>query len=248
VIGPNARLRRERGLGGIVGDSLNLFFEHFGAFVAMVFPAAITSLAFSLLPIAFNNDTAAAVIFLISLPVDFIVFELVTSAGVVYLDQIDQQDRIPTAESLDRAQHRIGIVLGASIRATLITVALAITIVGIPFAIMRVVRWSFLSQVVMLDDKTGEEVLATSARLVEGYWWSTFGRLIVTSLVVGVPSVIVSGIAAAAAPAIVAAFVDAAFSFVTVPYGIITTTLIYYHLKTRKQVIPRYPNAGGATP
>jgi hypothetical protein len=86
----------------------------------------------------------------------------------------------------------------------------------------------------MLDGKSGGEALAASADLVEGHWWVTAGRLLVTGLVVGIPLLIVSSIANAALPVILAVFVDSALVFVTVPYGIITTTLMYFDLKTRK--------------
>jgi hypothetical protein len=228
------QLRGQRDLGAIVGDSFTLFFAHFGNLASIVFPAAITSLALSLLAVAVNDEAIVALIFVASIIIQFLVFEFVRSAAVVYLDSLDRVETIPSAEALDRAQQRLGIITGAAIRSSLIVAAFSVTIIGIPFAINRLVRWAFLGQVIMLEDKRGEDVLAASSDLVSGYWWSTFGRLIVTGLVIGLPTVIVSGIANAAIPAIGAAFVDAALVFVTAPYGIISTTLMYYHLQTRK--------------
>lgn len=230
----NLPLRRERDLGAIVGDSFSFLFAHFGALAAIVFPAAVTSLAFSLLTVAIEDDVVLTLVFIASIVVQFIIFEFVRSAGVTYLDSLDRQQAIPSAESLDRAQQKIGIIGGAAIRSALIVAAFAITIVGIPWAIMRIVRWSFLSQFIMLEDKRGEEVLAASAALVQGSWWQTAGRLLVTGIVLGLPTLLVSGIANAALPGVIAAFVDAALVFITVPYGIITTTLMYFDLKTRK--------------
>jgi hypothetical protein len=227
-------LRRERDVGAIIGDSFSLLIGHFGAFAAIVFPAMITSLAFSLLALAMESVVAIILILIVSLIVEFVVFEIVRSAGVVYLDQLDRRDEIPSAESLDRAQARIGVIGGAAIRASLITAGFAVTLIGIPWAIMRIVRWAFLSQVIMLEDKRGEDVLATSAELVRSFWWITFGRLILTGLVIGLPTLLVSGVADAIVSPLAGTFVDAALVFVTVPYGIISTTLMYFDLKTRK--------------
>lgn len=227
-------LRRERDLGAIVGDSFTLYFAHLGALTAIVFPAVVTSLALSLLAVAIDDEVVVTLILVVSVIAQFLVFEFVRSAGVVYLDSFDRRLPIPSAESLDQAQQRLGIISGAAVRSSFIVLALAITIVGIPWAVMRLVRWAFLSQEIMLEGKQGEEVLAASAALVQGYWWSTLGRLLVTGIVVGLPTLIVSGIANAVLSDVIAAFVDAALVFVTVPYGILTTTLMYFDLKTRK--------------
>jgi hypothetical protein len=230
----NVPLRRERDLSAVIGDSFTILFAHFGALAAIVLPAVVASLAFSLVTVAIEDDTAATLVLFASVVVQVIVFEFVRSAGVVYLDGFDRRDVIPSAESLDRAQQRFGVIAGAVIRSELIILALAMTIVGIPWAIMRVVRWAFISQVIMLEQKAGEEVLATSAQLVSGYWWATAGRLLVSGIIVLVPAFFVSGLAVVALPAILSAFVDAAIVFVTVPYGIISTTLMYFDLKARK--------------
>jgi hypothetical protein len=227
-------LRRERDLGAIVGDSFNLYFVHLGPLAAIVFPAAVTSLALSLLAVAISDEVVVTLILIVSVIAQFLVFEFVRSAGVVYLDSFDRRVTITSAEALDQAQQRLGIISSAAVRSTFIVLALAITIVGIPWAIMRLVRWAFLSQAIMLEEKQGEEVLAASAALVQGYWWSTAGKLLVTGIVVGLPTVVVSGIANAALPDVIAAFVDTALVFVTAPYGIISTTLMYFDLKSRK--------------
>jgi predicted lysophospholipase L1 biosynthesis ABC-type transport system permease subunit len=113
-------LRRERDLGTIVNDSLSLYVRHFGQFAAIVFPAVVASLVFALLILVTDTDALAFAIFIASIVVQFIVFRFVSSAGVVYLDRLDQRNAIPSAESLDLAQQRIADIGGAAIRSTLI--------------------------------------------------------------------------------------------------------------------------------
>lgn len=52
---------------------------------------------------------------------------------------------------------------------------LTITIVGIPFAIYRFIRWSLFAEACMLDDLSATESLRRSSELVKGRWWRTFG-------------------------------------------------------------------------
>ena len=66
-------------------------------------------------------------------------------------------------------------VIGVTVRYFGITVLLAITVVGIPFAIARLVRWFFSLQAVVLRDLPPSEALELSSRVVAGRWWRTLG-------------------------------------------------------------------------
>jgi hypothetical protein len=227
-------MRRERDLGAIVGDSFTILFANFRPLAAVVFPAVVTSIAVSVVLLAIENAVAAFVASIVAFAVQFAVYEVVEAAGVGYLDARDRGEPLTSADALDRAQERLGIILGAAIRAFAISFLMAITIVGIPWAVMRFIRWAFLSQTIMIEDKRGEAVLASSAELVRGYWWVTFGRLIVTTLVVGFPAFVVYQVAAVAISLVIGGIVSGLLVFVTAPYAIISTTLMYFDLKTRK--------------
>jgi hypothetical protein len=54
-------------------------------------------------------------------------------------------------------------------------VLLTITVVGIPFAIHRFIRWSLFAEACMLDDLSATGSLRRSSELVKGRWWRTFG-------------------------------------------------------------------------
>jgi hypothetical protein len=54
-------------------------------------------------------------------------------------------------------------------------VLLTITVVGIPFAIHRFIRWSLFAQACMLGDLSATESLRGSSVLIRGRWWRTFG-------------------------------------------------------------------------
>jgi hypothetical protein len=70
--------------------------------------------------------------------------------------------------------------------------------------------------------------------MVEGRWWITFGRLVASGLVVGLPVVIVSQAILLTVPGVLGIIASHIPDFLALPYGIITSTLIYFDLKTRK--------------
>jgi len=55
----------------------------------------------------------------------------------------------------------------------LIIVLLVISIVGIPWAIMRFVRWLLTMQAIVLDGANWKNARLVSAKLVTGRWWRT---------------------------------------------------------------------------
>ncbi|MGH2551416.1 MAG: hypothetical protein ACRDHN_18670, partial [Thermomicrobiales bacterium] len=122
------------------------------------------------------------------------------------------------------------------------TVALlAISVVGIPFAIARAVRWLFVSQVVLIESVDWREAQAMSSRTVFGHWRRTAGT-----------SVLLAIVGTAVAPALGIAFLvifspgiryvnwfSSLLFAVTVPLSVIGMTLLYFELRqNRPQVEP----------
>lgn len=244
-------LRRERMLGEIVSDAFTIYFAYWRQMATIAIPAVLVSVAFSLLILAVTGDSSSGafaetesdsldidgwviLITLISLPFQFVAYQLVSGGGVAFMDETDQGKTLAPAEALDAAQARLGTLLRAALRATVIAFLLTITIIGLPLAIWRLVRWIFLSQVIMVDGTQGEQVLAQSAALVQGRWWNTLGRLLVTGLIVTIPVGILGGAFEAAFPGVVGTILSASTGLISIPYGIIATTLMFFDLKIRK--------------
>jgi hypothetical protein len=228
-------LRRERDVGAIIGDSFILLFGHWGGLARIVAPAVLVNVAIGLLAYAVEDDEAlSSVLLFAALPVQLVAFQLVSAAAVAGLNSRDQGREIDSGAALDSAQERFGDVVGASLRATGIVVLLSVTLIGIPWAIKRLVKWAFIIQSIIVDGQRGEPSLAYSESVVEGRWWITLGRLVASGLVVGLPVVIVSQVILLAMPGVVGIIAAHVLDFLTLPYGIISTTLIFFDLKTRK--------------
>ena len=124
---------------------------------------------------------------------------------------------------------RFGAMLGASFLAGLAVILMAITIIGVPFAIFFGVRWYFVMQTASLERCGPLIALARSSDLVRGNWWRVFGIL----LLIGIVLAIANGIASASlgfipyvGPMVVA--------ILFAPVWIIAQTLLYHDLRVRR--------------
>ncbi len=76
-------------------------------------------------------------------------------------------------------------------RSLVIVMVLLISVVGIPFGIWFLVRYQFMAQVVVTEDRNGKDALARSAELVKGRWWHTAVIVAAINLIVAATGLIV---------------------------------------------------------
>jgi hypothetical protein len=248
-------LRRTRDLGEIIADSFSLFFKHWQRLLQIASPLIVAALAFGFLTVfqqdainvtgtAEQGDLAIEIttsfwlglaVLPFAIVIGWIVTQVVNCAVVHALAVLEETGELPQAEEAwQAAWKKLGSVLGASLRMLVITLLLAITLVGIPWAIARIVRWIFIPQAIMLDGATGRTALATSASLVHGHWWNTLGRYILLSLIVGIPAWGLSSTVSAAIPGYFGGVLGSMASYALSPVSLIGMTLIYYDLKLKR--------------
>jgi hypothetical protein len=170
----------------------------------------------------------------LAIPIYFVVTVLAAGGLVIYLDRADKGDTLTSSDALDESQNKLGPLIGATFRASVILFLLYITIIGIPFMLYRLVRWCYLVMVVVIENVSGSRVLARSAELVQGNWWNTLGRLLVVYLVISIPTGILSQALSAAFPGVGGILLSSVTGFVTTPFAIIGVTLMYFDRYTRK--------------
>lgn len=94
--------------------------------------------------------------------------------AIVYVVREIQNGRTPGIREAYRfATHSALVVLKATLLAAGILFLLTISIVGIPWAVMRVVRWMLTVQAIVIDGASWLEARQVSAKAVEGHWWRT---------------------------------------------------------------------------
>jgi hypothetical protein len=131
-------------------------------------------------------------------------------------------------------------LLRALIRPSLIISLLALSVVGIPWAINRTVRWWFVAQAVILEDAAPVEAKRMSERLVAGRWWRTAAAcLLLTLVAVSAGPVLGILLLIVASPSIqyINFFSSLVYS-VMIPLAVIGSTVLYINLKRTRAGSP----------
>ena len=160
---------------------------------------------------------------------------IATAAVAVILDEIDAGRRILAGRAYRRVFERLRPLARGMAMEIGMVFLLTITVVGIPLAIHRFIRWSLFAEACMLGDLSASESLQRSSELVRGRWWRTFGF-----------TVLVDALAALSGPLLGVGlllltdhslnFINLAGSLVytfTVPFAAIQLTLYYFDLEAR---------------
>ena len=162
---------------------------------------------------------------------------IVTGAVIVALAEIDAGRSCSVTQVYGVVWRRLGSLLGAYIRSAFHVLLFTLTLVGVPWAIQRIVRWYFIPQAVLLEGKEAKEALSASANVVAGSWWRSFGI-----------TFIVGWIGLATGPTIAIFFLlftSASLTFVNgistlvyvalIPFVATALTLLYSDLRTRRE-------------
>jgi hypothetical protein len=116
------------------------------------------------------------------------------------------------------------------VRAAAVVIGLALTIVGIPWAVRQLIRYQFTPQVVVLEGRDGRSALARSTDLVRGRWWYIAFMMAMFNLFIGV-SVLVIGllllIALSGLPFWLYTALIAVVYALVVPLAAVAQTLLY---------------------
>ena len=126
----------------------------------------------------------------------------------------------------------------AVLRPVIIVAALALTVVGIPWAIARTVRWLFVAQAVIVDGAGPRQAAAASAGAVAGRWWRTAGIAIFLAVVGALPGPLL-GILLLVLASRSVRFVNGLSSLVyavLLPLSVIGFTLLYRDLDRSRGV------------
>lgn len=119
-----------------------------------------------------------------------------------------------------------------------IALGLVLVVPGIYLA----VRWFFVPQTVVIDGARGTRALAGSMRVTDGFWWRTFGIMLVAYLAAAIPGVLLSAPFTALADSTGRAVWQLAGTIVTeivtTPFVVLVATLLYFDLRARRAEAP----------
>lgn len=85
--------------------------------------------------------------------------------------------------AFNQVKYRFWRFIGSSLLYWIVVVFLSVSIIGIPFAIYFLTRWSFYIQAAMVEKPSATNALKRSSELVKGAWWRVFGIIIAIWLI-----------------------------------------------------------------
>lgn len=167
---------------------------------------------------------------------------VVAAVVIVFVRALVAGSAIGFARSYREMAQRFWRVVTGQLLATLGVTAMAITVIGLPFAVWKYVGWQFVQQEILFEDKPVREAFRGSSELVRGRWWHTVrvaGFLWLVSVVTG--------------PVVGFALIFTNFSLLwiniigsvvfalLVPYVALGHTLLYFDLGARAEQEPAKP-------
>ena len=230
-------LDRPRDLGDLLTVSFGLFMKHFSPLFSL---AMIPVIPYVLLidgvwgrTLADGPDTqsepAPTITYL--LVGVFVVQPLVTALVVRYLDALRDGREPSVGEALRDAMPFLLPAAGAIVLAAL-GIGVGFLLLVVP-GVWLAIRWLFVAQAVVIGGERGTAALRASAAIVDGQWWSTFGRMFVLNLV-GTAIALVLGIPAAAIDnGVVYVVLQTIGTAASIAFTALAVTLLYFDRRQR---------------
>lgn len=235
-------LARQRDLSALVGDTLRVMREHPGPLLAIgaaiVIPVEliVSGIGLERLTSGYREDVSQAEQAIPTILSFFVITPLVAAAAIQFLRAVARGERPGAARCLQDSLD-VFAPLFLALLMTGVGVAIGLAALILP-GIYLLVRWLFVAQCVVIEDKRGFDALARSGQLVTGNWWRVFGILIVTQLLAAIPAILIglpfSAAAEAADRDVIALVGEIAAGVLTTLLVAIVTTLLYYDLRERR--------------
>ncbi len=268
---------RAMGLGDMFDEAIKLYRQNFRTFIAIAAVLQIPLVVFGLLQLAIlgpaslsdilvtgriQAQTGLTGFWLISNGVlqilNLLAFLVIQAALASAISERYMGRQVNWRNAYQVAWRCFWRVLWSTFLATVAMILLSVTVIGIPFAILFGIRWTLITQTIVLEGQGVRSSLSRSSKLVKGTWWRVLGVLMVAGIaqymVAGIPSGIIGGIlgvmGAMAFPGlllvftIVAGAIGSGIQILATPLLPTIVTLLYYDLRIRKEGYDREVMAG----
>lgn len=236
------QLEQPRDITGLFRDSLGVYFRNAGVFVALsaavVAPVhlVVEGIGLEMLTGPYDDSptlSEAAV----PTVVDFLVVSpIVTAICIFALRSVAAGQRIGARQAfISGFEAFTPLFLAVAIAAVGIAIGFVLLIVP---GIYLLVRLFFVPQAVVIEGARGLDALRASSRVVEGFWWRTFGLVILVNLAVAVPGLVLQAPFAALASSSGDAVWELAGTILVTslaaPFVALYATLLYHDLIARR--------------
>jgi hypothetical protein len=240
------QLDRPRDITALFGDSLGVYFRHALVFIALsaavVVPVylVVQGIGMEQFTASFDDSPSLAETAVPTVVRFLVVAPLITAICIYALRSVAEGGRPGAGESLVSGFEAFTPLFLAVLLAAL-GIALGLVLLIVP-GIYVAVRWFFVPQAVVLDSARGPQALTRSSEVVQGFWWRTFGLVIMVNLAAVLPGIVLAApftaIASSTDRAVWAMVGTISAETVTTPFVALFSTLLYYDLQARRASAP----------
>jgi hypothetical protein len=170
-------------------------------------------------------------------------FAIVAGAVITFVRELERGLGIGFVGAYRGALRRFWRLIGAHILSTVLVLLIALTVVGIPYAIKKYVDWQFVQQEIVFKAASLGDSFRGSSGAVRGHWWHTLsvaGFLWLLSQVAG--PVLGFALVFADVPLTTINLFGSLIFALLIPYVAVTRTLLYFDLGARAQEAPGGPD------
>jgi hypothetical protein len=235
-------LRERRDVGALFRDSLAVFGRHFWLFIALsavvVIPAEliVEGIGLEMLTSSYDDSPSLAEAAVPTI-VEFLVVTPIIAAICIYaLHEIAGGER-PRAGQVLIAGFEAFTPLFAAVVLAAAGIALGFVALIVP-GVYLAVRWYFVPQAVVIEGVRGTRALSRSGLLVTGFWWRTFGLVLLANVAIAIPGFVLlapfTAIAESSDRAVWELVGTAITTAITTPFVALYSTLLYYDLLSRR--------------
>lgn len=167
---------------------------------------------------------------------------IVAAIVIVYVRDLVESRSAGLRAALGGVRARFWRVVFAQLLATVGVLLMAITLVGIPWAIWKLVGWAFVQQEVLFTDKSLRASFRGSSDLVRGRWWHAVRPIVFFSVLSAVAGpVLTFALIFTPLPLVWINVLGSLIFALLIPYVALGKTLLYFDLQARAKAEPAKP-------
>ncbi|HKZ12276.1 MAG TPA: hypothetical protein VJL81_00380 [Solirubrobacterales bacterium] len=167
---------------------------------------------------------------------------LVAAIAIVIAREATCDKEVGFVQALRGVKERFWRVVGAQLLATIGVLLLAFTVIGLPFAIWKLVGWAFVQEEVIFTDRGFRESFRASSELVRGRWFRT-ARVILIFYVIGIATgpILTFALIFTALPLFWINVIGSLVFALLIPFTALGGTFLYFDLSVREEEEPSKP-------
>jgi len=239
------QLRARRSFGQLIRAARQLYGRHWTVLLPIAAVAILIIGGVNLLADLLSGGSSAIDLALVDLLRNLgrpVASAIVAAPVVVFVRELVEARPAGFRPALRGVRARVWRVVFAQLLATVGVVLMAITIVGIPWALWKLVGWAFVQQEVLFTDKSLRESFRGSSDLVRGRWWHAVRPIVFFSVLTAVAGPLLTfALIFTALPLVWINVLGALIFALLIPYVALGKTLLYFDLQARAETEPVKP-------